>query len=174
MCELASDVLPLALIQPLLTQAQAQAEKESRSQQAQIARNILLDRDERLLNLINQLAIKDEQIDKIKYFLNQENQALEQETAPDEAVWLLADNETLNQLSNLLNQSLEAKKAAQQQIKILTDREEEIITLERQTQTAASPEDYQKLVDALGEAQNKVAEAKANCETVQRLSLIHI
>lgn len=168
MCELASDVLPLALIQPLLTQVQAQAEKESRRQQAQIARKILLDRDERLLNLINQLAIKDEQIDKIKYFLNQENQALEQETAPDEAVWLLADNETLNQLINILNQSLEAKKAAQQQIKILTDREEEIITLERQTQTAASPEDYQKLVDTLGEAQNKVAEAKANCETAQR------
>ncbi len=168
MCELASDVLPLALIQPLLTQAQAQAEKESRRQQAQIARNILLERDERLLNWITQLAIKDEQIDKIKYFLNQENQALEQETAPDEAAWLLADNETVNQLNNLLNQSLEAKKAAQQQIKILTDREEEIITLERQTQTAASPEDYQKLVDALGEAQNKVAEAKANCETSQR------
>ncbi len=168
MCELASDVLPLALIQPLLTQAQAQAEKESRRQQAQIARDILLERDERLLNWITQLAIKDEQIDKIKYFLNQENQALEQETAPDEAAWLLADNETLNQLTNLLNHSLEAKKAAQQQIKILTDREEEIITLERQTQTAASPEDYQKLVDALGEAQNKVAEAKANCETVQR------
>jgi len=106
MRELAADVLPLALIQPLLTQAQDQADKESRHQQAQIAQDILIERDQRLLDWITHLAISDEQVDKIKSFLTQENQALEQETARNEEPWLLTDVESLNQLANIINHYL--------------------------------------------------------------------
>ncbi len=167
MCELAAGVLPLALIEPLLTQVRSQGEKEFRTHQAQIARDILQERYERLLNKISLVGISEEQLDKIKSFFNQETQILEQEK--DEESWLLVESETLEQLANILNFSLStSKNNVQQQIVILKNQEEEIITIERQLQTAASPEAYQKLVNALQEAQNKVAEAKANCESSRR------
>jgi len=169
MCELAADVLPLALIQPLLTQAQAQAEKESHYQQAQIARDVLVERDQRLLDWITQLGISDEQVDKIKLFLIQENQALEQETAKNKKPWLLAETEAMNQLVNVINQYLPSQKiAAKEKLEIFKNKEEDIITIDKQLLAAASPEAYKKLVDAVEEAQTKVAEAKAAYETTQR------
>ncbi len=170
MCELAADVLPLALIQPLLTQAQSTGEEETRRQQAQIAQNILLERDQRLIDKMTHLGISKEQLDKIKLLIHEENQALELEK--NEELWLLADSETLNQLANMNNYYLEtAKESVQQQIEILKTKEEEIITLERQLQTAASPEAYQKLVETVQQAQTQVAEAKAAALTAQRRSI---
>ena len=87
MAELAADILPLALIQPLLIQASSQAEKEFRTQQAQIAKNILLEREQRLINFITNLAISSEEFDKIKTFLVQENLVTEREAAEEES-WL--------------------------------------------------------------------------------------
>ena len=170
MGELAADILPLALIQPLLTQAQSTGEKEVRRHQAQIAQNILQDRDQRLINKIADLDISDSQLDKIKLLIHEENQALHSEN--NEESWLLADPETINQLTNINNYYLEtAKISAQQQLAVLKDKEEEIITLERQLQTAASPEAYQKLVDALQQAQTQVAEAKAASLAAHRRSV---
>ncbi|MBD1930199.1 DNA sulfur modification protein DndD [Trichocoleus sp. FACHB-90] len=168
MCDLAADVLPLALIEPLLTQAQTQAEKEFRIQQAQIARDILFERDKRLLNWISQVGISEEEIEKIKTFLDQDVDTLNSHFIQPEELWLLADAESLSQLGNILYYLQNAKNLAKQQIGIIKNKEEDIIRLERQIQTAASPEDYNHLLVALKEAQNKVAEAKAAYETANR------
>jgi DNA sulfur modification protein DndD len=168
MCELAADVLPLALIEPLLTQAQTQAEKEFRISQAQMARDILFERDKRLLNWIIQVGISEEQVDKIKTFLDEDVETLNSSFLQPEELWLLADAETLSQLGNVLYYLQNTKNLAKQQLGILKNKEEEIITLERQVQTAASPEDYNKLVQALQKAQNHVAEVKANWEATRR------
>ena len=168
MCDLAADVLPLALIEPLLTQAQTQAEKEFRIQQAQIARDILFERDKRLLNWISQVGISEEKIEKIKTFLDQDVDTLNSHFIQPEELWLLADAESLSQLGNILYYLQNAKNLVRQQIGIIKNKEEDIIRLERQIQTAASPEDYNHLLVALKEAQNKVAEAKAAYETANR------
>ena len=168
MCDLAADVLPLALIEPLLTQAQTQSEKEFRIQQAQIARDILFERDKRLLNWISQVGISEEKIEKIKTFLDQDVDTLNSHFIQPEELWLLADAESLSQLGNILYYLQNAKNLVRQQIGIIKNKEEDIIRLERQIQTAASPEDYNHLLVALKEAQNKVAEAKAAYETANR------
>ncbi|KAB8316857.1 DNA sulfur modification protein DndD [Tolypothrix campylonemoides VB511288] len=168
MCELASHVLPLALIEPLLTQAQHQGEKELRIQQAQIARDILFERDKRLLNWIIQLGISEEQFEKIETFLQQDEETLRANLLQAEESWLLADAETLSQLGNILYYLQNYKNIAKQQIGILKNKEEDIITLERQIQTAAEPEAYKKLVDALELAQNKVSKTKAASEITKR------
>ncbi|MBO3457746.1 DNA sulfur modification protein DndD [Aetokthonos hydrillicola Thurmond2011] len=167
MRELAAGILPMALIQPLVIQAQNTGEEEIRRQQAQIAQALLVERDKRLIDKIAYLGISEEQLDKIKSLIDEENQAFESEK--NQESWLLAEPESLNQLKNLNNYLLEnVKIAAQQQLDILKIKEDEIINLERQLQAAASPEDYQKLVDAVAEAQNEVSEAKANYETATR------
>ena len=162
-------VLPLALISPLLTQAQAQAQKESRCQQAKIARDVLKERDQRFLNCIFQLALLPEQIDEIKSFLAQENQKLEQDIDSNEESWLAADTETLNQLDNILKHYLPNHQAtAVEQLINLKNQEEETTTIERQLAAAAPPEAYEKLADAVRQAQAELAQAQGVYETARR------
>ena len=168
MCELAADVLPLALIPNLLNQAQAQGEKEFRHQQVQISKDLLIERDQRLLAWLNQGEISPTQVEKIQSFLVQDVDSLYAKTIQIEAPWLLADDETLSQLDNLIYHLQNSKLSAKEKLAILKNKEEEIHTLERQVQTAAAPEDYTKLRQALEAAQNQVVEAKANYETIRR------
>ncbi|MEH2267429.1 MAG: DNA sulfur modification protein DndD, partial [Nostoc sp.] len=168
MCELAADVLPLALIPNLLTQAQAQGEKEFRHQQVQISKDLLLERDQRLLTWLNQVEISPIEVEKIQSFLIQDVDNLYTKTIQTEAPWLLADDETLSQLDNLIYHLQNSKLSAKEKLAILKNKEEEIHTLERQVQTAAAPEDYTKLRQVLEAAQNQVVEAKANYETIRR------
>ncbi len=166
MSELAAGVLPLKLIEPLLNQAQERGEAESKIQQQQIARDILVERDKRLLKLVKKIDIAEDQFTQIKTFLDEDIQTIN--TSLKESPWLLADAESLSQLGNILYYLQTTKNTAKQQLKQLKNKEEEIITLERQIQAAAAPEDYQKLVESVKEAQNQVTDIKSNCETVTR------
>lgn len=168
MRELASDVLPLVLITPLLEQARSQAETEINRARSQVTQDILLERNQRLLTQISNINITTEQLDKIKILLEQDVEILD-ETSLQESCWLQSDRETLDYLTNLLNSALPiAKNSAQQQQTILEQQAAEIVDLERQLQTAASPEAYQQLVETLQTAQNRVTDIKANCETAKR------
>ena len=166
MSELAAGVLPLKLIEPLLNQAQERGEAESLVKQQQIARDILVERDKRLLNLVKKIDIASDKFAQIKTFLDEDIQTIN--TSLKESPWLLADAESLSQLGNILYYLQTTKNTAKQQLKQLKNKEEEIITLERQIQAAAAPEDYQKLVESVKEAQNQVTDIKSNCETVTR------
>lgn len=167
MRELASDVLPLTLITPLLEQARSQAETELQQARSQVAQDILLERNQRLLKQIYNLDITTEQLDKIKILLDQDVEIFDK-TSPQESSWLQSDRETLDYLTNVLNSALPiAKNSAQQQQTILKQQEAEIVDLERQLQTAAPPEAYQQLVETLQTAQNRVTDIKANCETAK-------
>jgi DNA sulfur modification protein DndD len=168
MGEMAGGVLPLSLVEHLLTQAQSQGEKEFKIQQAQIASEILFERDKRLLNLIAKLDILPEESAKIKDFLNEDITTLNANFIQPQKPWLLADADSLSQLGNVLYYLQNSRNLAKQQLKILQNKEDEIIGLERQVQTAASPEEYNYLVDALKKAQKNVTDIKTKYETTKR------
>ncbi|MBC1237745.1 DNA sulfur modification protein DndD [Nostoc sp. 2RC] len=168
LCELASDILPLALIPNLFNQVEVQGANEFRNQQVQLARDVLLERDKRLLEWLSQLAIASTQLDKIQSFLAEDIDNLYANSLQAEAPWLLADEESLSQLDNVRYHLQNARNLAKQKLSNLKNLEEEIITLERQVQTAAEPEAYQKLRDAVDAAQNQVIQAKANYETTRQ------
>ncbi|WP_375476503.1 DNA sulfur modification protein DndD [uncultured Nostoc sp.] len=171
MCELAADVLPLELISNLLSQVQAQGVNEFRYQQVQLARDVLLERDKRLLNWLSELAIASEKVDKINSFLAKDIDSLYIANSQSESPWLLADEESLSQLDNVRYYLQNALNTAKEKLNILKNFEEEIINLARQVQTAAEPEAYKKLREAVEEAQNQVSEAKVNYEiTRQKLA----
>ncbi len=173
LCELAADILPLALIPNLLIQVELQGANEFRNQQVQLAKDVLLERDKRLLEWLSQLAIASTKIDKIQSFLTEDIDNLYASSLQAEAPWLLADEESLSQLDNVRYHLQNARNIAKQKLGNLKNLEEEIITLERQVQTAAEPEAYQKLRDAVDAAQNEVAQAKANYETTrQKLAVL--
>jgi DNA sulfur modification protein DndD len=168
MCDMADTALPLALVENLLSKAKVQGEKELSIQQAQIASNILLERDKRLLDLISSLDISKEESKKIKAFLDEDISTLNSNLIQPEESWLLADAESISKLSNILYYLHNSKNLAKQQLKILQVKEDEIVTLERQVQTAASPEEYNKLQNALKEAQARAAQINNKYEVVKR------
>ena len=171
MRELAESALSLALISPLFEQAKLQAEQESRQQQAKMAWNVLQERDQRLLSYINQLSLVPNQIEEIQIFLNQENQAIKKNFEDKKAPWLNLDAEASHQLESLLKHDLNYSKfKANSKQEKLKELETEIDFLDRQIATAASPEAYQTLEDAVRKAQNEVAKVKASYETLKHRS----
>lgn len=169
MIQLASNTLPLALISPLLTQAKTQAETEASQQQAKIAQNIIKQKSDRLLNYIAEISLNPEQLDKIQDFIRQENQELEQQAALDTPPWLAADNNSIQQLENILSYQIKAQQTtAAEQIEKLQNIESEIDFTDRQLAAAASPEAYEKLESEVKNAQKAVANAAADLESTNR------
>jgi DNA sulfur modification protein DndD len=91
LCELAADVLPLALISPLLSQVQRQGEKELKTQQIQLAKDVLIARDERLMNWLKQLNLENTNISNIQSFLAEDINNLYSNKLSTENTWLNAD-----------------------------------------------------------------------------------
>ncbi|MGB3507855.1 MAG: DNA sulfur modification protein DndD [Microcoleaceae cyanobacterium] len=169
MLELAAGALPLALISPLLEQASSQADVEILRHEAEIALDAFQERDKRLLDYLNELPISTSKVSKIKEFLNQENLDLQEDINDADEPWLLADEEALSILENLLLQDIESSlENAQKTLTILKDLELEIDALENQLATAASPEAYEILETALEEAQTELARAQVACENGER------
>jgi DNA sulfur modification protein DndD len=166
MMELASNMLPLALISPLLTAAKTQAETEASQQQAKIAQNVIKQRSDRLLNYIAEISLNPQQLDKIQDFIREEDRELEQQAATDAPPWMNADNSNIQQLENLLGYQIKAEQTlAAQQIAEITHIETEIDFTDRQLAAAASPEAYEKLEEEVRNAQKAVAIAAAALES---------
>ncbi|MHC5829531.1 MAG: DNA sulfur modification protein DndD, partial [Nostoc sp.] len=124
-------------------------EQEFRHRQIQISKDLLIERDQRLLSWLSQIEIALTEVEKIQSFLVEDVDNLYAKTLQMQAPWLLADDETLSQLDNLIYHLQNSQVSAKEKLAIIKNKEEEIITLERQVQTAAAPEDYTKLRQAL-------------------------
>lgn len=168
LCELAEDVLPLALIPNLLSQIQIQGEKEFKIQQIQLAKDVLIERDKRLINLLNQLNLELDKIKNIQNFLSQDIDNLYVGNSSTEINWLNADEESLSLLDNLIYRLPNAQNLARKQLLELQNYEEEIITIDRQIQTAAAPEEYTKLQKAREKAQAELNKVNTNFELLTR------
>jgi DNA sulfur modification protein DndD len=165
--EVAAGILPLALIQPLLEQAQIQAQQEVQQQQFEVAKELLQERSQRLLKFVKSLDLEAKQVKKIQAFLLNQDKEIAQHT---DETWLDADLETLHQLTNTLEYALPHQlKVAEEQLEQLQTYQDEIETIERYLITAASPEIYKKLVQQVRQAQTETVQLKADREHSQRL-----
>jgi DNA sulfur modification protein DndD len=160
MRELAAGSLPLALISPLLTQIQVQGGIELRHHQGKAALDILLDRDQKLIDYLHQQQILADRIAEIQTFLERENQQLISEVQLEQSAWLNADAEVMSQLANIITSDLELDRVTTLQTQ-LTKLETELDFLDRQIAEAASPEEYTRLKDQEATARNLVSELKA-------------
>ncbi len=167
LCEIAAGVLPLALVQPLLEEAQVQAQQEVRQQQLESAGELLKERNQDLLQFIKSLDLETQQLEQIRSFLAKQEKDVLQDIGE---TWLGADVDTLHQLTNILQYTLpHQRQTAAEHLKQLQTYQEEIEIIERYLATAASPERYDKLVQQVRQAQAEVVSLKADREHSQRL-----
>ena len=168
--ELSATSLPLQLILPLLQQAELQANKEIKREQLQQAQNIIKERDDRLFRFLERLPLSEEQLDKIDFFLEQEDRQLDEIINTQGEAYLGIDEETLKQFSSVLNNQIPLKiEQTRTTIANLKQLELELDSLEKQLAIAAPPEAYQKLNDALTTAQKKLEKCQLEYDRVQYL-----
>lgn len=164
--ELAAGSLPLALIQPLLKQAQTQIQAEVRYEQFQAAQDLLQERNQHLLGFIETLKLKKTQVEQIRTFLDQEDDAL---AHPETEPWIHANIDHLHQITQVLEHGLPAQqKLAQERLDALQTIEETIETTERYLATAAAPEIYDKLSQQVAIAQGEVARLTVEHQQAER------
>ncbi|MDJ0510236.1 MAG: DNA sulfur modification protein DndD [Crocosphaera sp.] len=156
MVNLAATSLPLTLITPLLTEAKEQGETEVKQQQAIIAKSVLQQRDKKLLDYLGKLKITQEKLLKIKTFLDKEYEIINQTSQSHLEHCLGITEDELNQLNSLLDYKLPLElNTAKKYLETLQSLEIDLDENERKLQVSASPEDYQKLSDALINAQKE-------------------
>jgi DNA sulfur modification protein DndD len=163
LADLAAGNLPLGLITPLLIQIRTQGEIEIRHQQGKAALDLLVDRDRRLLEFLQQQQLLSTQIIDIQAFLDRENQSLAQEAKLENSVYLGVDAEAINQLDLLLKSELDRDldRANNLQIQV-TKLEAELDFLDRQIAEAASPEEYLRLKTQETTARELVSQLRAD------------
>jgi DNA sulfur modification protein DndD len=167
---LAGGSLPLALIAPLLERVRAQGAIELRHQQGKAALDLLVDRDRKLIEYLQQQQILADKIDEIQTFLDRENQQLTTEIALPEPAWLAAEPETIDRLNDLLKYDLDRDKQKVGALQTQLDKlEAELDFLDRQIAEAASPEEYARLKESEAIARQQVSQLKADQIVNQRL-----
>ena len=161
---LAAELLPLGLIQPLLAQALPQAKKEQRQQQFSVAQELLQERNDQLLDHLEKIEVADATFKKIEDFLYQQEDALK---ANGGNSWLAADEDAVTQLSSILEHGLPAQqKQAKALVQQLSNCQAELDSLERYLTGAASPEAYDKLTEAVRTSQANLQDLqKAHSQT---------
>ncbi|MGB5712315.1 MAG: DNA sulfur modification protein DndD, partial [Waterburya sp.] len=154
---LAGKSLPLQLILPLLEQAKLQANQELHKERLQQAKYIIDDHDRKLLDHLANLSLQPDNLDKIKFFIEQENQNINQIIQSQGNTYLAIDDQKLNQFNNTLDHKLPFEQQQTQEIITkLKQLEIAMNSLEKQIVTAASPEAYQKLNDTLNTSQKQL------------------
>jgi DNA sulfur modification protein DndD len=166
--EFAANNLPLQLIIPLLQQARSQAETEIKTAEAQIALEVTQKQNQRLLSYISNLQIDLDKIELIEGFLENENQALKQQSIYQQEPYLNLDLDTFKQLNQTLDIDLnEIKKQTSIETEKLKDLELEMDATERQLALSAAPELYAKLKEEVNLAQkafSKIQTAYDSCQ----------
>lgn len=166
---LAAGILPLAAILPLLATTQNQGEAEAKRHQALLTKDVLEERDRRLLDYLQTLSLDGEAVEKIATFLTTEVRELEAAIATVTEPWLNSDPETLERIKGICHHQLPA---AIQFLKYKLSRIQELVghldVEERQLAAAAPPELYEQLQTELEKAREERTKLELELELVRR------
>ena len=175
--KLSEGSLPLGLISSLLDSANQQGMAEAKSQQLEQAREILQARDRKLLDYLKDISLADESIEqgssrrrqaqeqvllgKIQFFIDTENKIIADAIKDNADRYLNLTPKQLQQLNTIAqNRLLLETKVSQNTFKEIEALKAQINNTEAQLAKAASPEEYQKLLDALENAEATVSKSK--------------
>lgn len=159
--DIASGSLPLNLIAPLLSAAATQGKQEHKAQQLKQAKGVLEARDLKLLDYLNSIDLSTEAISKIEFFIEQENKEIADSIENQADSFLHLTEAQLQQLISITQDRLPLlKKSAQNVVEQINKSETEIDDTESKLAIAASPEDYQKLLQAVADTQQEVSNFK--------------
>lgn len=165
MMSLVSKILPLSLIIDQLKKIELQGEKELQYQRAKTAENLLKEKDQKLISYLNSLSLEQDNFLKIKNFLEQENEAFQQNLHSVNS-YLDINEKTWQSLHHILEDRLpNQQKVVREKLTEIDNLEEKIQTNQELLVMAASPETYKNLEKELKKSEEEMINCRANCET---------
>ncbi|CAD5971752.1 DNA sulfur modification protein DndD [Planktothrix agardhii] len=171
LCELASEGLPLNLIQPLLIQAQNQGKQELNWEKAKIAQDFIKDRDQRLFQYLEELNIAKKQLESVKIYLETDYQNLTENHPNQEKIFLEIDDKIFSQLGTFLDHQLPSQiQQSQDVLEALIIIEDTLSSLDRQLAIAAPPEVYEQLLETVSQAQTEYTKIETAIEDAEQRS----
>jgi DNA sulfur modification protein DndD len=171
LCELASEGLPLNLIQPLLIQAQNQGKQELNWEKAKIAQDFIKDRDQRLFQYLEKLNIAKKQLESVKIYLETDYQNLTENHPNQEKIFLEIDDKIFSQLGTFLDHQLPSQiQQSQDVLEALIIIEDTLSSLDRQLAIAAPPEVYEQLLETVSQAQTEYTKIETAIEDAEQRS----
>ncbi|MDJ1185290.1 DNA sulfur modification protein DndD [Roseofilum casamattae] len=167
--KLASASLPLALIESLLQSGLTQGKAERESMKARISRDRIQERDRRLLDYLQTLSLPDDTTSQVADFLQEDSETLAEDILSADNTWLNAKPETLENLERLIAYKVPAQvEKANVEWEYLEKLNSELTDTERKIAAAASPEQYQALIDTMKKAEEKWVKLKGDRDEKQR------
>ena len=164
----AASSLPLRLITDLLSNAIVQGKQEIETLKRQQAQDIIEDRDNKLLNYLQQEAIAGDIVTLVKSFIQQENQTLVNSLQLQKNSYLDITEEELQKIISFQQERLPfQQKSAIDTIAKIKQLELEIDNLSKQLNLSASPEAYQQLDDAVKTANKEVSKGESACHAAK-------
>ena len=161
--KIAETSLPLMMIPNLLFAAVSQGKQEVKNHKFQQAKDIIAERDRKLLTYLQQETLAKDTLTKVKSFIDRENQILIDSIQCQQAHYLHITEEELQQLTSIIKDRLPyQEQSATEIIAKIQQLELAKEQAEAQLATAASPEEYKKLDDAVKQAQKEVNKAQKN------------
>ena len=171
LCELASEGLPLNLIQPLLIQAQNQGKQELNWEKAKIAQDFIKDRDQRLFQYLEKLNIAKKQLESVKIYLETDYQNLTENHPNQEKIFLEIDDKIFSQLGTFLDHQLPSQiQQSQDVLEALIIIEDTLSSLDTQLAIAAPPEVYEQLLETVSQAQTEYTKIETAIEDAEQRS----
>ncbi|CAD5958850.1 hypothetical protein NO108_03404 [Planktothrix rubescens] len=171
LCELASEGLPLNLIQPLLIQAQNQGKQELNWEKAKIAQDFIKDRDQRLFQYLEKLNIAKKQLESVKIYLETDYQNLTENHPNQEKIFLEIDDKIFSQLGTFLDHQLPSQiQQSQDVLEALIIIEDTLSSLDTQLAIAAPPEVYEQLLETVSQAQTEYTKIETAIEAAEQRS----
>jgi DNA sulfur modification protein DndD len=162
---LAAGTLPLGLIGNLLIAAEATGKQEIKIQQFKQAKSLIVERDEKLLVYLKEIAAPKDYNSKIQFFLERENATLESTINAQGSAYLEVTEEELQQLINIRQNSLLLQQTqANETLSSLQKITTEIDSIEQQLTLAASPEEYEKLLEEKEKAEQALSQLKSDLD----------
>ncbi len=163
--KLASEYLPLSLITPLLNKAQNQGEQELNWQKAKVAQDFIKERDQQLLDYLEQLNITQEQLEHIKIYLKEDYQKFADDAKNQDLIFLGIDEKVFQDLKTVLEHQLPSQiKSSEDTLEALKKIEEVISSLEQQLAVAAPQEVYEQLLENISQAQGELTKLETAIE----------
>ncbi|NJK38814.1 MAG: DNA sulfur modification protein DndD [Oscillatoriales cyanobacterium RM2_1_1] len=157
--ELAAGALPLSLIQPLLKQAQAQAQQEIYHQKFTVAQELIRERDQALLSFLQTLKLKPKQFEQIQTFLQ-----ISETNPTDSNAWLKVEMDVLPEFNQALQTLPDLVQQGYKYLEYLAEIQAEIEVVQQQLAKVPSEEHHEKLQANIDIAQAELVQFRAKKE----------
>jgi DNA sulfur modification protein DndD len=165
---LASQYLPLNLINNYLQQIKLQLIKEKKLSQIKNSLELWEIKDQKLLDFLQNINLSKDYFTKIEVFIKEEKENLEQELT-DNVIYLSAEETSLPKLNNILDYGLpKQQKLAQEKLAKIENLEREIENLELTLAQTNAPQKYNQLENETKKAEKELIKLKTDLETIKQ------